>query len=878
MFNSIKSKLLAWFITFSIVVIASFSLFNTLHFKKREKNQQLRQQFDKLENNLLKLFGNSNNFFSLEITNPEFFESAKSRFLENHDSLYQIISRDINYLKDQSRKLNIDLYSEMDSIYYQVNEFDIIFNRIVELIRQRGYKDYGTEGQMRTIIHKLEPLGRINQTTMLMLRRHEKDYIIRNEQQYIQKLNRLTEKFKIEVVQSRTIDKRQKDSVLQILDNYKLLFNKMVSLDQQIGLKNNTALKGRLNTLSANLQGQIARIGYKVEQRDRLLMARLRTVYLTVLLLAILASVIISLLITRKVTHPLIQLTGYVSNITKGEFKTINETFSSKPDAEILMIYREFNRMVNHLGSREKQRDQALAEVRVHELRYRQMADLLPISLFETDLDGNLIYINHRFELSFEYTARELTNINIQDILDKALVAETTGEIPRIEGYETFASTKSGKQFPVLVYITDRRKNNQLLGLRGVVVDITDRVKIIEDLQSAKNKAEESDRLKSAFLANMSHEIRTPMNGILGFTDLLKDEIKDNHKARTYIAQVQNSANLLLKLIDDIIDISIIESGKVVVKKEKFELNQFLDDIYHHYVATLSKKGDDVRFILEKGTSGQLLVRTDPFRLKQVLINLINNAIKFTHHGFIHVSYTIQNESLKFAVRDSGIGIPQEKLNMIFERFRQVDETPNRQYGGTGLGLSISQNLVNLLGGHIHVESEEGKGSLFHFTIPLDVMEILPPTISIPAAVKPVDRFRWDKFTVLIVEDDDTSFRYMKELLSPTGISIVRAASGTTALDFFDNNKIDIVLMDINLPEMNGFEVTRRIRQTDSCVPIVAQTAYAFLEERRKCFEAGCNEYLSKPVKKESFLNVMEKHLPAAVSTSIGNELQTQKN
>ena len=386
-----------------------------------------------------------------------------------------------------------------------------------------------------------------------------------------------------------------------------------------------------------------------------------------------------------------------------------------------------------------------------------------------------------------------------------------------------------------------------------------------ENLLEAKKKAEESDRLKSAFLANMSHEIRTPMNGIIGFTQLLKERQVPEEKQQDFLRLIDDQSNQLLKIINDIIDISKIEANQLSIEKSGFCLNDLLNELYSSYSAQMEHDQNhsvELSLSLEFPRDGSYIY-SDRTRIRQILTNLLSNAFKFTARGKIAFGYQLTDtETLQFFVRDTGSGIPRDKLSYIFQRFRQAEESPTTaRHEGTGLGLSISQNLVHLLKGTMGVESEENKGSVFYFTLPYELPQKKHEPDRGDFARRPPS-YNWTGNKVLIVEDDAVSRAYLQEILSDTGLEVVLAHDGQEACQkFFQNPDFSIILMDIQLPDRNGEQVTRDIRQTESRVPIIAQTAYAMREDRIRCLEAGCNDYVTKPIDPQALLAIMNKYL-----------------
>lgn len=389
------------------------------------------------------------------------------------------------------------------------------------------------------------------------------------------------------------------------------------------------------------------------------------------------------------------------------------------------------------------------------------------------------------------------------------------------------------------------------------------RIKAEESLQLAKEKAEDSDRLKSLFLSNMSHEIRTPMNAILGFAEMLQDpELQIEEKDR-FLDVIIKSGDNLLRLINDIIDISKIEAGQLRIIYSDCRLNELFAEMESFFNKELIRqRKEHLTFYVQTGNQEpDFSVYTDTVRIRQIITNLVGNAIKFTDEGFIELGYRIRGEKIEFYIRDSGIGIPVDQQNHIFERFGQVKEVAARNLSGTGLGLTITKNLVELLGGRIWLDSYPAEGSTFWFSIPYKTgyhgtgqlfESESSQTISIDLAGK----------CILVVEDVDTNYFYISSLLEKLGCRVIRATDGLKAVEICKtDDSVNLVLMDIELPVMDGYTATAEIKKFKPELPVVAQTAFAMMGEREKCIEAGCNDYIAKPIRKEILLETIARYL-----------------
>lgn len=382
-----------------------------------------------------------------------------------------------------------------------------------------------------------------------------------------------------------------------------------------------------------------------------------------------------------------------------------------------------------------------------------------------------------------------------------------------------------------------------------------------DELKIAKEQAEESDRLKTAFLQNLSHEIRTPMNAIMGFSSVLVENYNDKNKLAKYSNIINKRCKDLLDIINDILDISKIELGQISINYEKTDLNDIFLEVsyfFNEYKKQFEKK--NVSFFIKPVTdASNREFYIDKGKLKQILINLISNAFKFTEKGSIEIGCEFDdNNNLEFFVSDTGMGIPKDKHDIIFERFYQLHHYSIKNIGGTGLGLSIVKGLVNLLGGKIWLDSEIGKGSRFSFMLPVDSVE---PLIFEPSFSLQNKESDFSDKTILIVEDDFYNSMFLEDILGNSGFKIITAEYGNEAVSITLAQQIDLVLMDIRLPDITGYEATRLIRQTNSTVKIIAQTAFAAQNEFREAINAGCDDYISKPIKRELLFDLLKKHL-----------------
>ena len=385
------------------------------------------------------------------------------------------------------------------------------------------------------------------------------------------------------------------------------------------------------------------------------------------------------------------------------------------------------------------------------------------------------------------------------------------------------------------------------------------------DLEIAKERAEESDRLKSAFLANMSHEIRTPMNAIIGFSNLLNDLDLGAEEREELLQHIVHNSNTLLHLIDDIIDIAKIEAGQLTIDKKNCAINTIFQELYETFSEQKQNQlKKDVQLRMSLGVENPTFyIYTDPLRLQQVISNLIDNALKFTEKGYVEFGYTLEdnneNPTVRFYVKDSGIGLSKDQQVQIFSRFTKIENDKKKLYRGAGLGLAICKSIVKLLDGEIFIDSEINIGSTFYFTVPY--IKIAEREKLIKETLEKDDNFKWPGKTILIAEDEESNFRFLEMLLSKTEVKLLHAENGKVAIEMYQKNEIDLILMDIKMPVMDGLEATRRIKNIDNEIPIIAQTAFAMENDEKLSLDAGCNAYVSKPIRKHKLFDLLNEYL-----------------
>jgi PAS domain S-box-containing protein len=506
-------------------------------------------------------------------------------------------------------------------------------------------------------------------------------------------------------------------------------------------------------------------------------------------------------------------------------------------------------------------------KVRDNELFLVGVLENIPHLVFVKDMQkGTYILVNKAVEHLIQKQRAEIVNRDDFSLFPyekaQSIVAQDTEIAQKGQGamFDEYIPTPQGERVLHTVKMPILDAEGKFRFLLGVSEDITPKKQAEIELIRAKEKAEENNLLKTAFLQNISHEIRTPMNAICGFSELLLEHHLTEKKIREYTDLIQHNAHQLLNIVNDVLTMSRLETNQLEAHYESVDLYVFLEKLFQAFNRTSHSRPVEWRHTstVPKGT----FIRTDPTKLMQILSNLLNNALKFTHSGYIELHCGLEENNVHFSVNDTGIGFNPEMKERIFERFVQANDDINKLYGGTGLGLSICKALVELMGGQITVDTEEGKGTAFHFNLPLQKTEEGIQKEPLRTSGAPAhEETSKEPITILIAEDEDMNYLLIETLLQSDRWQLTRAIDGEEAVRIALNDPtIQLILMDIRMPLKNGQEAALEIKQFRPKLPIIAQTAYVLDAEVEK-YRGAFDDYLTKPLRSNILLQKVEFHL-----------------
>jgi len=711
----LSNRLLIWFSVVSVFIATVSVWISRSYFNTKDEALRLTTDVHSTYFNFLKLKNLTNEFFAFETKNTMFYESKKSAYLTEIEKQNGILKKELSELKNKYSE-SFQVFSFLNEIETGLDIRDSVFQHLARCVLIRGFKDYGKVGYMREHAHVLERKKNVDKALLLSLRRREKDYLLRHEYQYIEKFSNIVAELKKDIKRYKNIT--EVELALSHLDEYAKSFNKVIYYDELMGLHNNGGLKGELSKddkeLEHLIQNTISVANVKKEKE----LAELQKSLFIMVAFAIIFCFLLANILSSQVTKPISRLTSVIEGIILNDFKTIPLLYKKHTSRETQILYREFGQMIDLLNDHQEERDRLISKLSLSEKKFKEMAYKLPQGMFETDKNGVFLYVNKMWEENFGYSKCDAEyTLNVFDITKPVQSKQENRK-----QNEVIAHRKDGTWFPALLYKDKVYYNGEFVGWRGVIVDISERYEYLSLLRKEQRKAKESDRLKTAFLANISHEVRTPLNAIMGFSSLLRNDVKNENK-QNFCNIIESSSQDLLTIFDDMILISRMESDEFSLNEVDVslaDLQSKLESIAKRKIEAQHKSDLKVDFkLLDECKKAS--VNFDEEKVVCILERLIDNAIKFSEEGSVELSCKVLKSRIVFSVKDNGIGVHPDKHKVIFEPFRQVNETHSRTHGGIGLGLSICKGLVNQLNGNIWLESEEGIGTAFFVSIPYNL-------------------------------------------------------------------------------------------------------------------------------------------------------------
>lgn len=589
----------------------------------------------------------------------------------------------------------------------------------------------------------------------------------------------------------------------------------------------------------------------------------IRLIYvISVILTIVLIDIFIVYILSRLIINPINRLAYATKRVS---YDNLNVKIPVISNDEIGDLAKTFNNMIDKLNK-------SLIKIKGSEEKSRSYIENSPIGIFIISGEQKLKSVNEAACIMTAYSEEELLRKEFGQILSEQSKSDGYNHFYKLSqfgaAYDEFEFIRADGSLRNMSVNAVKISDDEYIAFAQ---DITDRLRIDKELKESKETAENALVVKSKFLSNMNHELRTPLTGILGMINMM-NKTKLDEEQKKFLAMMKKSGDLLLNIVNDILDISKIESGKRIYTRKNVNLRELLDSLYEVFKISADNKGIELYFNYDDELQDNFL--TDETFISQIVINLVNNAIKFTEKGkaqlyvkkigrVVKNSVNLDKQKIEITVCDTGIGIPEDKIENIFERFSQIDSSYRKKFAGTGLGLSIVKSLIEAMNGTVTVKSREYEGTCFTINLELEIPDGISGRTEEGGTENAADYIVYSDFTVMVVEDNGINLYYLSEILAEKGFKVITANNGKKALESFYKNKIDIILMDIQMPEMDGITCSTIIREdkNNAAIPIIALTGYTMEEDIERCKTAGINDFLSKPINESGLMDKIVEYL-----------------
>ncbi len=684
------------------------------------------------------------------------------------------------------------------------------------------------------------------------------EYVHANES-----LNLLKNKLEVEYLFSASV--LPLSQIKSSIDDYQAKNNQLLN-DVQKWSIGYSKYNDSYHILTDNIQGFQQQLHKKIKSISLKIKVFIAVIILTIL--ALLTVLLIYFFANKKNIRKL--SSSIKNNINNDNYKTPLDDAQLPIDLE--RVYQQIHHLMikSHLKSEllKKRLQNALN----NEKRYRELASIIPLSLFETNHLGNLTYINTHFEKELGYTDADIKEgVHLLEIMYShdytQLFTDNNEQISHC-----IIKRKNKTCFHAKVVVKEGTSTYNFKGKQGVIVSIKD-VPLPPEKPTRQIKPNNQFAIDEniGLIANMSHEIRTPMNAIMGFAKLMENDQIEAEKKKEFLKYINTSSNNLLHLIDEIIDFAKIKTSQIKILNKTCNINALVDEVRDHFTGYRAKlQKDHIEFKIDI-PKYPISISSDSHRIKQILTNLLSNAFKFTENGYVRLNVEIVKNSnyLRFTVEDTGIGIEKDDIHLIFDRFKRTKLSESKDIKGTGLGLAISKELTELLKGNMWVHSDVNKGTRFWFEIPY--IKTSNNQLSFPITESNMEYkiSEWKNANILVADDDETGYLFLEELLQSNNIKLSWAKDGLEAIETANlmHKNLDLIFMDIKMPKIDGIEATKEIKSLYPKIPIIAYTALAMNGDKEKCLVAGCDDYITKPLRSETLYQVLDKYLALPQST-----------